>query len=139
MAPQEQEANGIPVVDFSAWQPGAPIDQRKVVADQIIAACRKFGFVYITNHSVSPKRLEEAFAMSKKLYDLPFEKKQLAPHPPGFTVHRGYSKPGLEKVSNAMGDETDGDALVKDLRKVGDAKVTATSALLAICSMCCSS
>ena len=125
MAPQE--ANGIPIVDFSAWRPNANIDEKKAVAAQIIDACRKFFFVYINNQSVSPKRLEDAFAMSKELYDLPMEKKQLAPHPPGFAVHRGYSKPGLEKVSNAMGDEENSDELVKDLRKVGDAKVAISS------------
>ena len=47
----------------------------------------------------------------------------LAPHPSGFTVHRGYSWPGLEKVSNAMGDEDDKEDLTKSLRQVSDVKV----------------
>lgn len=93
------------------------------VATQIVDACRKVGFVYIINHPISPARLAEAFALSKKLFDLPMEKKELAPHPPGFAVHRGYSKPGLEKVSNAMGDEADKEDLVKNLRSIGDVKV----------------
>ena len=36
---------------------------------------------------------------SNRFFDLPLEKKLLAPHPPGGSHHRGYSAPGLEKVS----------------------------------------
>ena len=47
----------------------------------------------------------------------------LAPHSSGFTVHRGYSWPGLEKVSNATGDEDDTANLTKNLRQISDVKV----------------
>lgn len=53
----------------------------------------------------------------------------LAPHPPGHVVHRGYSWPGLEKVSNSMGDEDNPD-LVKKLRQVPDVKVNSALALV---------
>lgn len=44
----------------------------------------------------------------------------LAPHPDGAKVHRGYSWPGLEKVSQVMnGDEMK----AGELRKVRDCKV----------------
>lgn len=36
---------------------------------------------------------------SKKFFSLPLETKLLAPHPPGGAHHRGYSAPGLEKVT----------------------------------------
>lgn len=36
---------------------------------------------------------------SKKFFNLPLETKLLAPHPPGGSHHRGYSAPGVEKVS----------------------------------------
>ena len=114
----------IPIVDFSAWRPDALRKDKDRVAARLIDACRKVGFVYIINHPVSPQRLAEAFAMSKRLFDLPREKKMLAPHPPGFAVHRGYSWPGLEKVSNAMGDEEGKEGLAESLRVVGDVKVT---------------
>lgn len=120
----------VPVVDFSPWQANASLDQKKAVAAEIIQACKDVGFVYLTNHAISPHRLEEAFAMSKKLFDLPTEKKKLAPHPPGFAVHRGYSWPGLEKVSNAMGDEADKEGLVDNLRSIGDVKVCLLVAVL---------
>ena len=113
----------VPVVDFSSWRPDAALEDKKAVAAQLVDACRNVGFVTITNHSVSPERLKEAFAISKQLFDLPREQKMLAPHPPGFAVHRGYSWPGLEKVSNAMGDETDKVNLKGELRSVSDIKV----------------
>ncbi|KAL9105012.1 MAG: hypothetical protein Q9163_000109 [Psora crenata] len=115
------EDSQIPIVDLAAWHSNANVEKKKKIAAKLVEACRNVGFVYITNHSVSPARLAEAFDMSKRLFELPREKKMLAPHPPGFTVHRGYSWPGLEKVSNAMGDEKDEDLPAK-LREVSDVK-----------------
>lgn len=116
------ESSPIPVVDFTAWNSEVGLEEKKALATKLVDACRNVGFVYIVNHAVNPEKLARAFDMSKKLYDLPKEKKMLAPHPPGFTVHRGYSWPGLEKVSNAMGDEDDKD-LAQKLRAVSDVKV----------------
>ena len=114
------ETSSVPIVDFTGWS--ASNEQKKQVANQLVDACRNVGFVYIINHNVAPQRLAEAFGWSKKLFDLELKQKMLAPHPEGFTVHRGYSWPGLEKVSNAMGDEEDED-LTKTLRQVSDVKV----------------
>lgn len=117
------ETSSIPVVDFAAWSSDASLEQRKTIAHKLIEACQNVGFVYITNHHVSPKRLAQAFEWSKKLFDLKLEQKMLAPHPSGFTVHRGYSWPGLEKVSNVMGDEDNTADLTKNLRQISDVKV----------------
>lgn len=133
----------IPIVDFSAWSAGSPEEKQKI-AKELTDAARGVGFVYIVNHGVPDDVLEQAFAWSKKLFDLPHEKKMLAPHPPGiharpsvleaseliagfFTgpnVHRGYSWPGLEKVSQYIHkDGEDSDAEDQELRKVEDCKV----------------
>lgn len=120
------EASAIPIVDFARWDSNASAEQKKDIANQLADACKKVGFVYIVNHKVSPERLREAFAWSKKLFDLKLEEKILAPHPNGSAVHRGYSWPGLEKVSNLMGDEEDADAARKE-RIVTDVKVKAIS------------
>ena len=42
----------------------------------------------------------------------------MAPHPPGFAHHRGYSGVGLEKVSQNVFDETE----LEKLRAVPDVK-----------------
>jgi isopenicillin N synthase-like dioxygenase len=72
----------LPVIDFVRWLKGSPED-KKAVARDLAEACRSVGFVYVINHGVTPELLEEAFSWSKKLFDLPEEKKMLAPHPPG--------------------------------------------------------
>ena len=113
----------IPVVDFAGWTSDASLEQRKAIAHKLIEACQTVGFVYITNHHLPPQRLAQAFDWSKKLFDLNLEQKMLAPHPSGFAVHRGYSWPGLEKVSNAMGDEDNTADLAKNLRLISDVKV----------------
>ena len=117
------ETASVPVVDFAGWTSDASLEERKAIAHKLIEACQKVGFVYIINHNLAPQRLAQAFDWSKKLFDLKVEQKMLAPHPKGFTVHRGYSWPGLEKVSNAMGDEIDKADLTKNLRLVSDVKV----------------
>jgi isopenicillin N synthase-like dioxygenase len=81
------EARTIPVIDFSRWIKGS-YDAKKQVAREIADACRHVGFVYIVNHRVKHDLLDEAFAWSKKLFDLPVEKKMLAPHPPGMLVEQ---------------------------------------------------
>lgn len=117
------EASGIPIVDFAKWNSHASHEQKKTIADQLVDACQNVGFVYIVNHNVRPERLAEAFRWSMKLFDLEREEKMLAPHPNGSAVHRGYSWPGLEKVSNLMGDEEDFAAAKKSERQVTDVKV----------------
>lgn len=117
------ETPAIPVVDFADWTSDASVEQKKAIADKLIEACQNVGFVYIINHHLSSERLAQAFEWSKKLFDLKLEQKMLAPHPAGFTVHRGYSWPGLEKVSDAMGDEDDVADLAKNLRQISDVKV----------------
>lgn len=81
----------IPAVDMGSWRAGSATD-RKRIALEIAGACRRVGFVYVTNHGVPADLLDEAFVWSRRLFDLPLEKKMLAPHPPGtgrlFVTHR---------------------------------------------------
>lgn len=115
-------ASGIPVVDFAEWEL-ATAEEKSHIAARLIDACKTVGFVYIINHKIPAKTLAEAFEWSKKLFNLTHDDKMLAPHPNGSAVHRGYSWPGLEKVSNAVGDENDPE-LVAKLRQVSDVKVS---------------
>lgn len=118
----------IPIVDFAAFPTGDPASRARIAAE-LTSACRRVGFVYVRNHGIPVPLLEEAFSWSQRLFDLPDEKKLLAPHPPGPDVHRGYSWPGLEKVSqyiHAAGDGDDDEAqrVGEELRKVADCKVS---------------
>ena len=116
------EESSIPIVDFAEWTTGSK-DQRKVIAQEFLGACQTVGFVYIINHGIPSSRIEEAFAVSKKLFGLNEDQKKLAPHPPGGAHHRGYSWPGFEKVTQAFGDEEDKEGLRKEFRSISDVKV----------------
>ncbi|KAI0972233.1 hypothetical protein F4678DRAFT_429696 [Xylaria arbuscula] len=103
-------ATSIPVVDLAPWSSGSGSDtDRKRIAAELTEACRAVGFVYVVNHGMPGDLLEEAFDWVRRLFGLDIERKMLAPHPPGSSgVHRGYSWPGLEKVSQTVyadGDE----------------------------------
>ncbi|KAJ2987143.1 hypothetical protein NUW58_g4667 [Xylaria curta] len=113
-------SNLIPVVDLDSWT-GGSATSRKRIASEISDACRRLGFVYVTHHGVAADLLEEAFSWSRRLFDLPLAKKMLAPHPPGPSVHRGYSWPGLEKVSQTVYTDGEEDKQAAD-RKTPDVK-----------------
>ena len=77
--------SAIPVIDFGRWFSGS-VEEKRQVARALAEACRRVGFVYIINHGVSDQMLDEAFGWSKELFDLPEDKKMLAPHPPGYVL-----------------------------------------------------
>ncbi|CZR60692.1 related to isopenicillin N synthase and related dioxygenases [Phialocephala subalpina] len=110
----------IPIIDFSSWSsPNTTPEARLSIAKDLADACHNVGFVSIINHGVPIELLDEAFAWSKKLFDLKTEEKMLAPHPDGPTVHRGYSWPGLEKVSQVISEDVE---VGEQLRAVTDCK-----------------
>ena len=115
--------SAIPVVDFARWAAGSA-EERTRLARELTGACREVGFVYVVGHGVPADLVDRAFAWSKALFALPEETKRRAPHPPGPHVHRGYSWPGLEKVSQYVHrDGDDADAAEEALRAVADYKV----------------
>ncbi|KAJ5221685.1 uncharacterized protein N7469_010572 [Penicillium citrinum] len=109
----------IPLVDFAKWTTDE--SSRRQIAHDLVSACKKVGFVYIINHSLSESLLDEAFRWSRLFFDLPQDDKLKAPHPEGWAVHRGYSWPGLEKVSQAM-SATDDQERIQHLREIPDIK-----------------
>ncbi|KAH0843149.1 hypothetical protein AYO21_03439 [Fonsecaea monophora] len=122
----ELDVANIPIVDLSPFTSSSPsIDTspsaRLKAGQDLVRAFREVGFVYVKNHGVPQPELDAAFALSKRFFDLAPEDKMKAPHPPGWSVHRGYSWPGLEKVSSALAKEDDEDA-VRRLREVQDFK-----------------
>lgn len=124
---EEQTPISIPIIDFAKWSSGGTAEQRFAVAKELSEACHKVGFVFIINHGVSPELLEEAFGWSKRLFDLKTEEKMLAPHPDGHAVHRGYSWPGLEKVSQVISEDLE---VGEKLRAVTDCKVYVPSSVI---------
>lgn len=94
----------------------------------LVEALHSFGFVKVTGHGVSTQEINDALGWAKTLFDLPYEEKMKAPHPPGPMPHRGYSGIGKEKVYSqddvAAHDGTTANGDVgKVLRKISDFKV----------------
>lgn len=115
----------IPIVDFASYlSPTASPSDRAAVAQKLVAACRDIGFVYIINHGIPQALVDETFFWSQKFFALPQNEKMKAPHPPGYAVHRGYSWPGLEKVSQVITshESSDDPHIQTKLRAVGDCK-----------------
>ncbi|RAL17214.1 isopenicillin N synthase family dioxygenase [Aspergillus homomorphus CBS 101889] len=111
----------IPLIDFRAWSNTEDESARQRVAHELVEACQRVGFVYILNHSLPEDVLDQAFDWIKRLFELPESIKMQAPHPGGWTVHRGYSWPGLEKVSQVLSTGDDEESR-KKLREVPDVK-----------------
>ena len=109
----------IPVVDFAKWSNANDSTERLSLAQSLVSACQRVGFVYIVNHGLHQKLLDDTFDTSKRLFALSHEDKMRAPHPDGPAVHRGYSYPGLEKVSQYAGGEKE---VGEQLREIADCK-----------------
>jgi isopenicillin N synthase-like dioxygenase len=112
-------SSNIPVVDFAKLSDNNDIAKRASIARSLVSACQQVGFVYIVNHGLSTGQINDAFATSKRLFAPGHEAKMQAPHPDGPAVHRGYSYPGLEKVSQYAGGEEE---VGEQLREVADCK-----------------
>ncbi|KLO13401.1 Clavaminate synthase-like protein [Schizopora paradoxa] len=90
---------GIPVVDFGPFVDGS---KKQAVADAMLDSFKTYGFVYLKNHGLPQDKIDAMFTWSKTFFGQPMEVKQLAPHPPSGTHHRGYSAPGIEKVQSSI-------------------------------------
>lgn len=112
----------LPIVDLTSFFHDDTQVAKQSAAEMLVAACKDVGFVYVKGHGVPKETLDQAFRVTQRFYDLPMEEKMKAPHPPGWAVHRGYSWPGLEKVSNVTSTDNVDD-MAKKLREVQDFKV----------------
>ncbi|OJD35885.1 flavonol synthase flavanone 3-hydroxylase [Diplodia corticola] len=113
-----QPDSPVPIVDFGPFYTGDEA-AKKAVANQLDNALSTVGFVYLKNHGVPKERVDAAFEWSRQFFALPPSTKSLAPHPPGGSHHRGYSAPGVEKVSQHVFDDA---AAIAALRRVPDYK-----------------
>ncbi|KAK6951287.1 hypothetical protein Daesc_007818 [Daldinia eschscholtzii] len=120
--------NLIETVDISPFT----VETRDSIADSerlrsgqtLVQALHTLGFVKVTGHGINKDEIQDALAWTKKLFDLPYEDKMKAPHPPGRMPHRGYSGIGKEKVYSPADVEANRAAgnTPQELRKVSDFK-----------------
>ncbi|KAI0108149.1 Clavaminate synthase-like protein [Daldinia grandis] len=118
----------IETVDISPFITGVgdPLtDLERLRAGQaLVRSLYTLGFTKVAGHGIERHEIETAFAWSKKLFDLPYEDKMRAPHPPGNMPHRGYSGIGREKVYSPADVEANiaTGNVAQELRKISDFK-----------------
>jgi len=96
----------LPLIDFADFGDGTSPEAREI-GKKFYEACRDVGFAYLINTGIPQEKIDEMFEWSKKLFALPTEVKQRAPHPPEGWYHRGYSGIGKEQVSQMVFDPTE--------------------------------
>jgi isopenicillin N synthase-like dioxygenase len=129
-----KQPRAIATVDLSPFftgQESAPntAQERLAAGRALVEACHDLGFVIVKGHGLSKQEIGDAFAWTKRLFDLPVEDKMKAPHPPGNMPHRGYSGIGKEKVYSPddLGRHTGEANVGQQLRKISDFKVLPAS------------
>ncbi|KAF2725178.1 Clavaminate synthase-like protein [Polychaeton citri CBS 116435] len=112
----------IPVVDFQVFSSPSPSDHVYQTSKLLTSALHTHGIVALINHPLASTSLAAAFHRARSFFSLPSSTKLQAPHPPGYAVHRGYSPPGLEKVSQLTSSSISSEALKKLRAEISDVK-----------------
>ena len=97
----------IPTVDISSFTSSSSSAEKQSTAKEFAEKCSQSGCLRITGHGIPLDMIQRAFATCKQLYDLPYEDKMKAPHPPTPLPHRGYSGVGGEKTAPKYMYDTD--------------------------------
>ncbi|KAG9247281.1 hypothetical protein BJ878DRAFT_493437 [Calycina marina] len=93
----------IPLIDFSLFLTGTPA-QRQATAAAILTGFQTAGFIYLTNHPISPSTLSTVFSTSAKFFTRPTSQK----HALAWTTpraNRGYTATGREKTTTLTSKE----------------------------------
>lgn len=84
-----------PVVSFAPFLTGSESEQR-AVAQELYDAFHTYGWVYLKDFGISEEEVQEMFALSKKYFDRPLEKK-LQEKLIDPAINQGYTADGEEK------------------------------------------
>ncbi|KAF7554594.1 hypothetical protein G7Z17_g2804 [Cylindrodendrum hubeiense] len=94
----------MPIIDFAAlngdWK------QREEARNQLDMGFQTYGFVYLENHSVPQRMVDDAFVWARRLFSLPLDVKLQAKHPAKNTPenHRGYIADSIEHDTQPIFD-----------------------------------
>jgi isopenicillin N synthase-like dioxygenase len=70
----KQEFNDIPIVSLARLRSKSASDRRAVAAE-VVEACGRVGFLYISDHGVAPGEIDAIFQTAKDFHDLPHDNK----------------------------------------------------------------
>ncbi|KIM46332.1 hypothetical protein M413DRAFT_441416 [Hebeloma cylindrosporum] len=109
----------IPVVNFARFRTASSLQEKKETAVEIVSAFKECGFVYLSNHGISPSEVLNTFHRSADFFKLPYDtKRKFAWEDP--RSNRGYVEVGRERVTQSADPEE-----IKALReKAPDCKET---------------
>ena len=88
--------NQLPIIDIAPLYADEP-DAWREVAAQIDAACREWGFFYITGHAISPVRIKSLLDAAKAFFALP-DAEKLKIDITQTRHHRGYGAIATEQL-----------------------------------------
>nr|GAT53058.1 2OG-Fe oxygenase family [Mycena chlorophos] len=89
----------IPLIDFSKFQQGSSLEKQET-ANEIVSAFKGSGFIYLSNHGLPSRVVDNVFQKSSEFFKLPSEiKDKLAWADP--RSNRGYVQIGRERVTQA--------------------------------------
>lgn len=78
----------VPAIDIGPFLAGEP-DGKRAVVEAVQSACREIGFLVISGHGLPAEDLAQAFALTRRFFDLPQAEKDRW-HPDGPSKQRGY-------------------------------------------------
>ncbi|KAH9482783.1 2-oxoglutarate-Fe(II) type oxidoreductase ppzD [Psilocybe cubensis] len=103
-APRLNPEFRIPIIDFAKIRNSSSPQEKKGTAEEIVSAFKESGFVYLTNHGITPSEVESTFRRSAQFFELPSDvKKNLSWEDP--RSNRGYVAIGRERVTQSANRE----------------------------------
>ncbi|MEM8621322.1 MAG: 2-oxoglutarate and iron-dependent oxygenase domain-containing protein [Actinomycetota bacterium] len=88
----------VPVIDIGGLR-SADIEKRRAVANEIGTACETIGFLTVVGHGVSHAIVDEAFAQTRRVFELPMDIKMASAWDDDH-VNRGYDPPGNQRLDD---------------------------------------
>ncbi|ETI29417.1 hypothetical protein G647_01870 [Cladophialophora carrionii CBS 160.54] len=98
MAESESSSQTIPVVSFDKFLTGDRTAQ-KAVAREVYDAFSSVGFVYLREHGIAQKKVDEIFGLAQTFFSLPLEAK-LRYKLSDAHVNQGYTADGAEGIND---------------------------------------
>jgi isopenicillin N synthase-like dioxygenase len=86
----------VPIIDLAPFRDGGK-KERATIAYNAAQVCETVGFLYVRNHGVPQLLIDEAFAASRRFFDLPLARKQEI-HVSRMPNHRGFIGTAEETV-----------------------------------------